>query len=55
MCSTFIAQLVKSHIEDVDQLIAKANQQQLNTKPDKSNSLLLIACPSLLLQNGETG
>ena len=46
---------VKSYFEDIDQLIAKPNQQQLKTKPDKPNSLLLVVCCSLLLQDGEAG
>ena len=39
---------VKSHFEDVD-------QQQLKSKRDKSNLLLLVARISLLLQDGEAG
>ena len=39
---------VKSHFEDVD-------QQQLKSKRDKSNLLLLVARISLLVQDGEAG
>ena len=46
---------IKSHVEDVDQLIAKVNQQEYKTKPDKPNSLLMVARLSLFLQNGEAG
>ena len=40
---------VKSYFEDVEHLIAKANQQQLKTQPNKPNALLLVARLSLLL------
>ena len=36
------------HFDDVDQLIAKSNQQQLKTKPDQPNSQLLVARLDLL-------
>ena len=46
---------VKSHFENVDQLIAKVNQEQLKIRPDKPNLLLLVARLSLLLCRGEVG
>ena len=49
------AMKVKSHFEYNDQLFVKANQQQLKTKQDQQNSLLLVARLSLLLQDGEAG
>ena len=42
---------VKSHLEDVDQLIAKVKSVIVKTKPGKPNSLLLPAHLSLLLQD----
>ena len=49
------AMKIKSHFEDVDQLIAKTKQQQLKIKPDRQNSLLLVTHLSLFLQDGEAG
>ena len=46
------AMKVKSHFEDVDQLIAKPNHQLSKTTPNKSNSLLVFARLCLLLQDG---
>ena len=57
---TYVARLlhicalkVKSHLSHVNQLVAKSNQQQLKTKPDKPNSLPLVVCLSLFLQDEE--
>ena len=44
---------VKSHVRDIDQLIAKSNKQWLKTKPSKPNFLLLVARLSLLSQDEE--
>ena len=46
---------IKSHFEDVDQLIAKVKAIQLKIKPDRPNSLLLVTHLSLFLQDGEAG
>ena len=50
-CCTFIAQLcyeVKTHFENVDQLIIKVKSPTAETKLDKLNLLLLVSCLSLL-------
>ena len=49
------AMKIKSYFEDVNLLIGKVKLARVNNKPDKPNSLLLIACLSLLSQNGEAG
>ena len=49
------AMKVKSHFEDVDQLIAIGKSPTVKTKPDMANSLLLVARLSLLLVDGEAG
>ena len=46
---------VKSHLENVDQLIAKVKSATVKTTPDKPNSLQLVARLSLLLQHGKAG
>ena len=48
------AMKVKFHFEDVDQLF-ESQISKLKTKPDKPNSLLLVAGLSLLLHDGEAG
>ena len=46
----------KFHFEDaVDQLIAKFKVVTIKIKPDRQNSLLLVAHLSLFLQYGEAG
>ena len=46
---------LKSHFEDVDELIAKVNAETIINKPDRQNSLLLVTHLSLFLQDGEAG
>ena len=47
------AMKIKSHFEDVDQLIAKVKSVTIKIKPDRQNSLLLVTDRSLFLQDGE--
>ena len=46
---------IKSHFEDVDQLIAIVKAATIKKNPDRQNSLLLVTHLSLFLQDGEAG
>ena len=46
---------IKSHFEDVDQLIAKIKAVVIKIKPDRQNSLLLVTHLNLFLQDGKSG
>ena len=49
------AMKIKSHFEDVDQLIAKVKAVTIKNKTDRQNSLLLVTHLCLFLQDGEAG
>ena len=49
------AMKIKSHFEDVDQLIAKIKAVANKIKPDRQNSLLLVTHLNLFLQDGKSG
>ena len=49
------AMKIKSHFEDVDQLIAKFKAVTIKIKPDRQTSLLLVTHLSMFLQDGEAG
>ena len=53
MCSTVI--YVKSHFEDVDQLVEKVKSARAKIKTNKPNSLLFLARLSLSFPDGEAG
>ena len=46
---------VKSHLENVDQLIAKVKSAAVKSNSKQANSLLLFAFLSQWLQDGEAG
>ena len=49
------AMKIKSHFEDVDQLIAKVKAVTIEIKPDRQNSRILVTHLGLFLQVGEAG
>ena len=49
------AMKIKSHFEDVDQLIAKIKAVTIKKKTNRQNSLLLVTHLRMFLQNGEAG
>ena len=49
------AMKIKSHFEDVDQLIAKVKAVTIEKKTYMQNSLLLVTHLSLFLQDGKAG
>ena len=46
---------IKSHFENVDQLIAKVKAVTIKNRSDRQNSVLLVTNLSLFLQDGEAG
>ena len=46
---------IKSHFEDVDQLIAKIKAVTIKNKTREAKSMLLVTHLSLFLQDGEAG
>ena len=46
---------VRSHFQVVDQLIAHVKLVTVKNKSRQAKSLLLVACLSLFLQDGEAG
>ena len=49
------AMKIKSHFQDVDQLIAKVKAVSIKSKIRQENSLLLVTNISLFIQHGEAG